>query len=732
MLSTLLLALGLHIVSRVMQRDASLRLWALSATAGSAGFILLALRHVAPDWVSIVLGNTLLVASVSFQYLGNQQFVGKSDRFPWTWWLTGLMAVALLYWTYISPNLAARIVSLSSLVALILGASALVLLKNARDDRLVVWLIASALMLNATFFALRALINGLTGLVDQDYMGLTGVVQTFATVFAIALVVILAVGLPLLVLSRTQRSLMASETRYRTLIEWSPDPMVVHARAKVVYANPAALALFGVGSLPDGIGKPIAEFVHPDSLHLILDRTQAVLRTGLPNRMVEERFLKFDGSSFYAEIQSAAIVFEGQPAIQAILHDVTERKKTEAALISATKAAEAANLAKSRFLATMSHEIRTPMNGVLGMAQLLLMPGLKDAERSDYARTILSSGQALLVLLNDILDLSKIEAGKFQLEATAFDPELLMHDAQALFLGAAQAKRLQLNFDWVGPRAQRYEADANRLRQMLANLLGNAIKFTHQGSVCISASEIEHDAVTALLEFSVTDTGIGIAPNKHNLLFKPFSQADSSTTREFGGSGLGLSIVRNLAQAMGGAVGVSSDVGQGSRFWFRLRAKRVQYGTEARRSVRPSSATLAPQYAQGTRPPATILVVEDNLVNCMVIESLLDKLGMHVSVVNDGQQAVDAITQGSSLPDLILMDLRMPVLDGYGATERIRQWETQQQRVQLPIIALTADAFEEDHQRCLAMGMNDFLTKPVALDALKSTLERWLAPLQKI
>ena len=268
---------------------------------------------------------------------------------------------------------------------------------------------------------------------------------------------------------------------------------------------------------------------------------------------------------------------------------VTERKLNEESLRQAMQMAQAANLAKSRFLATMSHEIRTPMNGILGMAQMLLLPNLSEEERDEYARIILTSGQTLMTLLNDILDLSKIEAGKLHLDSTVFEPAALIHEAQMLFTGAAKAKQLQLADQWHGVSNQRYLADSHRLRQMLSNLVGNAVKFTRQGSVRVEAAEIECHGESALLEFAVTDSGIGIPADKLDLLFQPFSQADSSTTREFGGTGLGLSIVNSLAQAMGGEVGVQSVAGQGSRFWFRLRAKRVAAHEDGRRFERPAA-----------------------------------------------------------------------------------------------------------------------------------------------
>ena len=366
------------------------------------------------------------------------------------------------------------------------------------------------------------------------------------------------------------------------------------------------------------------------------------------------------------------------------------------------------------------------MNGILGMAQLLLMPNLTDNERHAYAKTIHLSGQSLLALLNDILDLSKIEAGKFQLDSIVFEPDSLLNETHMLFTGTANAKGLQLETQWKGLPGSRYVSDATRIRQMLSNLVGNAIKFTQTGYVHIEGSIIEQGAESALLEFSVSDSGIGIPPDKIDLLFKPFSQTDNAIARQFGGTGLGLSIVRHLAKLMGGDVGVESVAGQGSRFWFRLRAKQVADGEECRSSER--SANALPALLSGR-----VLVVEDNIVNRMVIESMLTKLGITVTLAHDGQQALDAILQGDCPdPDLILMDLNMPVMDGYGATERIRQWERDNNRPRLPrlphlpIIALTADAYEEDRQRCLAVGMDDFLTKPIALDALQSALHKWL------
>jgi PAS domain S-box-containing protein len=406
--------------------------------------------------------------------------------------------------------------------------------------------------------------------------------------------------------------------------------------------------------------------------------------------------------------------------------DITERKQADEELRLAKDAAEAANRSKSQFLATMSHEIRTPMNGILGMAQMLLMPKLAESDRHDYARTILTSGQTLLTLLNDVLDFSKIEAGKFLIENAVFDPGQILHETQALFAGSAKHKALALEVHWRGPAGQRYQSDAHRLRQMLANLAGNAIKFTNQGLIRIEGTETgregEGEERSALLEFSVSDTGIGIPPGQQDLLFQPFSQADGSTTRHFGGTGLGLSIVKSLARLMGGDVGFESTPGKGSRFWFRIRAAIVQSGENRRRAER---SLHGEPHVPASGLAGRVLVVEDDRINRKVIATLLAKLGLSVTLAEDGQQGVEAITTGE-MPDLVLMDIHMPVLDGHAATERIRQWETAQGREHLPIVALTADVFDETRKRSMAVGMDDFMVKPVSISALKSVLDKWL------
>jgi CheY-like chemotaxis protein len=360
------------------------------------------------------------------------------------------------------------------------------------------------------------------------------------------------------------------------------------------------------------------------------------------------------------------------------------------------------------------------------MSQLLLMPGLKSDEVQDYARTILNSGNTLLTLLNDILDLSKVEAGKLEIKSAPFTPAQLLEELLALFRDSAGDKALSLSAAWRDSPQARYAADSMRLRQILSNLINNAIKFTPAGNVSIEGREVASEAGGVMLEFAVCDTGIGIPMEKQSELFKPFSQIDDSNTRQFGGTGLGLSIVRSLAELMGGSVSCESEAGKGACFRVRIRAERLPDSLDTRGLQRVDAEAATPVSAAESR--YSLLLVEDNLINRKVISAMLEKLGCHVHSVENGQEAVDAVCEGRR-PDLIVMDCQTPVMDGFEATRRIRAWEAQQQKQRMPIIALTAAAFDADRMRSLEAGMDDFLTKPASMQTLHDTLKKYLPQL---
>ena len=523
-------------------------------------------------------------------------------------------------------------------------------------------------------------------------------------------------------IKNASEALRRSEEKLRGLIELSPLGIAMaDMSGRFVEFNPAFQKLCGYS---EAELKAIDYWkLTPESY--LADEARQMEKLVATGRFgpYEKEYIRKDGSLVPLALNGIQITdHNGQQFIWSIVEDITERKTAERLLLQARDAAEAANRAKSRFLATMSHEVRTPMNGILGMAQLLLTAGVTETERLDYARTILRSGQTLLKLLNDILDLAKIEAGKIELESLEMAPEQLLAQTQELFAPSCDDKGLQIEWEWIGPEAH-YLCDLHRVHQMLSNLVNNAIKFTANGDVKIQAREIACTDDKATLEFSVSDSGCGIAPDKLGLLFQTFSQVDNSTARHFGGTGLGLSIVRTLAQLMGGEAGVHSELGQGSRFWFRIRATRLDSSADESPGPQTHAADNSGP-ATSTVPWLRVLLVEDNADHRRLTALLLKRLGVDVSLAENGQQGLDAVIRGDAAP-VILMDLHLPLLDGYAACTRIREWEQSHGQTRRAIIALTADAFEDDRAQCLAAGMDEVLTKPISVDKLKHLLERW-------
>ena len=448
-----------------------------------------------------------------------------------------------------------------------------------------------------------------------------------------------------------------------------------------------AVPLIRKGNVIGGIGAARRDQIPFD------DRQVALIKS-----FADQAVIAIENARLFEELKAA--------------RDVAERERVEA---------QAANQAKSTFLATMSHEIRTPLNGVLGMMEVLGRQGLDDPQRRSVA-TMRDSANALLRIIDDVLDFSKIEAGRLELEETLFSLSELVQGALGTFRQQARGKGLALHVQITAGSADVLIGDPTRVRQILFNLVGNAIKFTERGSIEIRAGTVPLGGGRTRLTLAVGDTGIGLTSEQCANLFRPFAQADSSTTRRFGGTGLGLSIVRRLAELMHGDVKVESELGAGSTFTATL-VLRAAPADSPLRNLPQSAPHARPMKKGGKRPK--VLVVDDHPVNRDVLVRQLDLLGIAADAADDGAAAFKAWLRGGYAA--VLTDLHMPEMDGYELAQRIREGEAEGGESRTPLIAVTANALKGEEQRCLAIGMDAYITKPIGMDKLRATLERWLS-----
>jgi PAS domain S-box-containing protein len=543
---------------------------------------------------------------------------------------------------------------------------------------------------------------------------------------------------------RAEKELQEQEKQYRGIFEAVTSGLLIfNLRGEVVEANPAACRMYGEPRR-HMVGLPAGGFLREPALPPFREIKSRIHSEG--RFSMEATALRSDGCQLDVEFCLSAFRFQGRPHLLAVVDDVSERKATQQHLRDYADALQAANRcledysfkaqaateAKSEFLANMSHEIRTPMTAILGFAEVLRSEGdisKAPKERIEAIDTLLRNGNYLLRLINGVLDLSKIEAGRVEIERVPTSPKQIVDDVFSLLGMQARSKGLCLRIDYRSAIPELIETDPTRLRQILINLVGNALKFTERGEVCVEVNLLRRSATDAQIAFTVADTGIGISADQQERIFEPFAQADQQESRRETGTGLGLAISRQLARALGGDLTLESEPGAGSRFCLRIETGPLGsvplVHPSGERSARGEEPDLSADHGTAIRLSARVLLAEDGLDNQRLVSFMLERAGAEVTAVENGKLAVDevlsAVERGSPY-DVVLMDMQMPVMDGYQATARLRE-----EGYRGPIVALTAQAMTADRQRCLAAGCDDYATKPIERASLLSLVAKHAA-----
>ncbi|MGA2060116.1 MAG: ATP-binding protein [Thermoguttaceae bacterium] len=532
----------------------------------------------------------------------------------------------------------------------------------------------------------------------------------------------------------------SGDARLRNIVENALEIIyTLSPEGMISYASPRWTQLIGHQS-SDLLGRSFVSFLHPSDRAVFQSYFAAETAGDGQSRRIEFRIQNCDGSwRWYSTTLSTVKDSQGAPKeFVGIAEDITDRKQAEEELRKAKEAAEAATLAKTVFLTNISHEIRTPMTAILGFAEMLL-ESIERPQDIVAANTIKRNGEYLLRIINDILDLSTIETGHFVSEQAKCSPRELIEDVVSMMKVRADAKGLPLLVEFAGPIPQSIRTDPIRLRQILINLIGNAIKFTEEGHICIQMRFIQSEQNKPLLEYKIIDTGIGMSEDQINRLFEPFTQGDTTTSRKYVGMGLGLALSKRLAGMLGGDITFSSAKGKGSTFVFTLgtgslEGVRMLQTSDMHEAETSSLAGLAPPVLP--QMSGRILLVEDGLDNQRLLALILRKAGAKVTIVNNGKEALEKViaeqkkylAEGlqTSPFDVILMDMQMPEMDGYEATWRLREMG-----YSAPIIALTAHAMSHDREKCLGAGCDEYLTKPIDRDTLFSTVVRYMSDVRQ-
>jgi PAS domain S-box-containing protein len=513
-------------------------------------------------------------------------------------------------------------------------------------------------------------------------------------------------------------ALQAAESAYRTIFNATNDTIFIQdpRQGMIIDCNKQALELFGrpreelIGANPVQLSPPDHPTFSPEQARRYI---QAALE-GEP-QLFEWLCARPDGTTFWAEVSLRAAEINGRQRLLAVVRDITQRKQAALELQRTRDAAQAATIAKNEFLANMSHEVRTPLNGIMGLSQLLRTTNLTE-EQAGYMDMLDGSARNLLALINDILDISKIEAGSLAIQQIPFSLSKLLREVAGMYEKLAAEKGIDFAIQQPDDLPPALVGDPLRLKQVLINLVGNAIKFTRQGVVSVHIHRLHNAAQGSRLRFEVRDSGIGMTPETLQKIFHPFTQADASTARIHGGSGLGLAICRRLSELMGGSIRAESRLGQGSRFIVEL-----PFGQYAGTQDDDQPEVSRPPLQLG---PLTILLVEDQEVNRTFVQRLLERQGYRITPAADGLMALDLLEREPY--DLVLLDIQMPGMGGEEVLARLRQGE-QTSREHLPVIALTAHALAGDRERLLESGFDGYISKPVQMDQLLAEMGRVVA-----